>query len=454
MPHCKILLLLVFLLLSMSLPAQPFLRDEANYLDDWGRKKIEQTLSDYRQYNETEIVFQTIPSLAGQNIKAYAQRKFNELGLGQQDRDYGILILICKAEMQAHMHLTDTLRTFITRQVEASLIDNILLYNLKKNRPYEGIMQSFNLIRMSLYNKFLSPAAQEKIKKNKEAYERRKQEEARKLSQSNAFFQDRLGVFNITDRNKINRRLLKYYQSSGNCIWIMTGTQEKEIRYQEELFKALQVKYPKAQNHTLLLLKPYEGGGSCGGCTQDKLDATVLLRWNTRAPLIRSEKQMLDKLEADIFNYYWAGLNPYGKTWFQPGLSRTVDLLIDIQEGRIGLEAIKPSYAYARENYSFMTTELYAILIIGLPIFIVLIILIWGHWTGRLKGGGGGYTFSSSSSGTSGTYGSSYGGGSGGDYDPGDYGGGSGGGYSGGSSSGGGSFGGGSFGGGGASGDF
>ena len=86
----------------------------------------------------------TIPSLgihgaAATAIKPYASKLFNDWGIGWQDRNYGILLLISKGDRKAHIELgADWEQSYDARA--KYVMDNIIAPGLKRGDYAQGII--------------------------------------------------------------------------------------------------------------------------------------------------------------------------------------------------------------------------------------------------------------------------------------------------------------------------
>lgn len=117
----KICLLIFILVISVFLsnssfavefPNKPakenFYVDEANLINEDGRTKINQIALALLKEEKIPLFVVTIPSLAtykasSMNIEQYAQALFDEWGIGYQDRNYGILLLVSRGDRKARI---------------------------------------------------------------------------------------------------------------------------------------------------------------------------------------------------------------------------------------------------------------------------------------------------------------------------------------------------------------
>ena len=70
--------------------------DGASLLSGTEKASLEQKLINYADTTSTQIVVATITSLEGHNINLYASQWAHKWGIGQADKDNGILFLVAK----------------------------------------------------------------------------------------------------------------------------------------------------------------------------------------------------------------------------------------------------------------------------------------------------------------------------------------------------------------------
>jgi uncharacterized protein len=95
--------------------------DYAQVLDVGSERAIEGRLIDFERATSTQIVVATIPSLDGQAIEDVAARTLERWGLGQKDRNNGVLLLISVGDRRARIEvgygLEDRLTDALSRRI-------------------------------------------------------------------------------------------------------------------------------------------------------------------------------------------------------------------------------------------------------------------------------------------------------------------------------------------------
>lgn len=91
-------------------PGEDFFVDQARLLDENARKAVNATASELLQQEQIPLFVVTIPSLSayeasGAGIERYGQELFDHWGIGTQDRNYGILLLVSVGDRKARIEL-------------------------------------------------------------------------------------------------------------------------------------------------------------------------------------------------------------------------------------------------------------------------------------------------------------------------------------------------------------
>ncbi len=106
----------------------------ANQLDGLKLK-----LTNFERETTNQLVILTIRDLGGEPIETYANRVFNQNGLGQEGKDNGILILFSFNDRKVRIEVGYGLEHFITDAIASRIIRNTMIPNFKEEKYYEGI---------------------------------------------------------------------------------------------------------------------------------------------------------------------------------------------------------------------------------------------------------------------------------------------------------------------------
>ena len=140
-------LLVAALLGAQTFPVRPgprdFILDEANLIDAGDEAEIRAVCDKLLRETQTPIVVVTIPSLAkyrGKDIESYARALFDSWGIGSQQRNYGVLLLVSVGDRKARIELGAAWAG--TKDDTAAMIMNdIIVPNFKQGKFSAGILQ-------------------------------------------------------------------------------------------------------------------------------------------------------------------------------------------------------------------------------------------------------------------------------------------------------------------------
>ncbi len=135
--------------LAIEFPDKPadenFYVDEALLIDANTATQINQLAQQLLQEEQVAVFVVTLPSLAdydaaGYSIEGYAADLFDEWGIGSEDRNYGMLLLISKTDRKARIELGADWDRSYDRQAK-KLMDTLIIPAFKNNDFALGITQ-------------------------------------------------------------------------------------------------------------------------------------------------------------------------------------------------------------------------------------------------------------------------------------------------------------------------
>lgn len=113
--------------------------DYAGLLSGSQKNALEQKLINYADTTSTQIVVATIKSLEGQNINFYAAQWAHKWGIGQADKDNGVLFLIAKDDRKMAIQVGYGLEHLLTDAMSRRIIELIIAPHFKNEDYYGGI---------------------------------------------------------------------------------------------------------------------------------------------------------------------------------------------------------------------------------------------------------------------------------------------------------------------------
>ena len=129
-----IALLLITPILAVDYPnLNDFVTDEANIISPEYEQQIEQLAKAIEQETTVEIAIVTVLSLEGLTKEQYALELFEKEGIGKEDKDNGLLILVALEEREYRVEVGYGLEGSIPDASKVSLGTKILEPNFKEN---------------------------------------------------------------------------------------------------------------------------------------------------------------------------------------------------------------------------------------------------------------------------------------------------------------------------------
>jgi len=149
--HKLIFTILLFIatpVLAYNNPGQPqgFVNDYANIIDDGLEQQIEDKLVQFEQEASNEISIVTIQNLDGDYIENFAEKLFAEWGIGKQDKDNGVLVLVAVEDREMRIEVGYGLEGALTDAQSNWIVNNQMKPAFKEERYGEGINEAVDKI--------------------------------------------------------------------------------------------------------------------------------------------------------------------------------------------------------------------------------------------------------------------------------------------------------------------
>ena len=125
------------------LPEKPIketsIYDGASLLSGAEKASLEQKLINYADTTSTQIVVATVTSLEGQNINLYASQWAHKWGIGQADKDNGLLFLVAKEDRKMAIQVGYGLEHLLTDAMSRRIIELVIAPHFKNEDYYLGL---------------------------------------------------------------------------------------------------------------------------------------------------------------------------------------------------------------------------------------------------------------------------------------------------------------------------
>lgn len=137
---CIVLLCCTLPLAALEVPplAAP-VTDTAGLLSADQAEQLNQLLLDFENETSNQFAVLIIPSLGGEVLESYSIRVAEAWGLGQADKDNGLLLLVALAERRLRIEVGYGLEGVLTDAFCGRVIDNTIVPYFKNERYFEGI---------------------------------------------------------------------------------------------------------------------------------------------------------------------------------------------------------------------------------------------------------------------------------------------------------------------------
>ena len=130
-----------------GLPPRPtpfkFVNDQASLMEPADAKKLDSGLRRYADNTGTQIVVVTVPSLGGRPVADYARALGTAWGVGQRDKNNGIVVLLGAQEHKVSIQPGSGLQSVITPAVTSEVIGR-MTPDFKQNNYFAGLRAGLN----------------------------------------------------------------------------------------------------------------------------------------------------------------------------------------------------------------------------------------------------------------------------------------------------------------------
>lgn len=129
-----------------------YVQDYANVLDSEDTQTLIQLGKKLDDTTSAQLAVLTIPSLEGNDIKEYANTAFRKYGLGNKEKNNGVLLLYAKKDRQIRIEVGYGLEGVVTDVRSGNILDQSAIPYLKKGEESLAITNTYK----SLYNVILN----------------------------------------------------------------------------------------------------------------------------------------------------------------------------------------------------------------------------------------------------------------------------------------------------------
>ena len=124
--------------------------DDAGILDTATKEALERKLADFEESTTGQFVVVTLKSLQGTTIEDYGYQLGRHWGIGQRDKNSGVLLIVAPNERKVRIEVGYGLEGNLTDAVSKLIIENTILPRFKANDYAGGITRGVDDIIQAL----------------------------------------------------------------------------------------------------------------------------------------------------------------------------------------------------------------------------------------------------------------------------------------------------------------
>jgi hypothetical protein len=124
--------------------------DTANLLTPQDRARLEAKLKAHEEKTSDQVVVTTVPSLGELSIESYANKLFNSWGLGQKDKNNGVLLLVAPKERKVRIEVGYGLEGALTNAASSKILNTAVLPKFKLGDFAGGVEAGIDQILATL----------------------------------------------------------------------------------------------------------------------------------------------------------------------------------------------------------------------------------------------------------------------------------------------------------------
>ena len=137
--------------------SEGLLLDQTNTLTPEQKTALREKLEAYDRSTSTQIAIVIMPSLKGNSLEEVAFQIGRTWGVGQKDKNNGIVILVAKDDKKVRIEVGYGLEGVITDYASSSIIDNNLRPNFREGNYYRGLTEAVDEIIKAAAGKYTAP---------------------------------------------------------------------------------------------------------------------------------------------------------------------------------------------------------------------------------------------------------------------------------------------------------
>lgn len=145
--------------LCWGIPARPqgWVSDFAGILSQQTTSQINAICAEVKSTTGAEIAVVTVNSLEGMEIEEYAVRLFSQWGIGERDKDNGVLLLIAPNERKARIEVGYGLEPIITDGRAGEILRGVVLPYFRQGDYNQGVLEGSRALAALITGREFAP---------------------------------------------------------------------------------------------------------------------------------------------------------------------------------------------------------------------------------------------------------------------------------------------------------
>lgn len=129
-----------------SVQQDVYVYDQDGCIDDEVEAELNSLLVELEEKTEAEFAVVSISSLNGYTIEEYANKLFNSLGIGKDDKDNGVLLLLSRSDTKVRLEIGRGLEGYLNDAKCGRILDEYFVPYREKDNYAEGTRLTVNAV--------------------------------------------------------------------------------------------------------------------------------------------------------------------------------------------------------------------------------------------------------------------------------------------------------------------
>ena len=130
--------------------------DEAGMIDGATEKRLTDMLRQHEEATSNQVMVVTLPDLQGQTIETYGYQLGRHWGIGQENKNNGVLLIVAKKERKMRIEVGYGLEGALTDALAADIIYNKMRPQFKAGRFSAGIQAGTTSVLAAIKGEYIA----------------------------------------------------------------------------------------------------------------------------------------------------------------------------------------------------------------------------------------------------------------------------------------------------------